>query len=114
MIEVGPVTLAPKVQAAPKSASHLKSIIGGSVGNLVEWYDWFVFSSFSLYFAKSFFPEGDLTAQLLNTAAVFAVGFLIRPVGGWLLGLYADRKGRTAALTLSVLTMCFGSLLLSM
>lgn len=113
MIEVAPVALAPKVQPTAKPASRFKSIVGGSVGNLVEWYDWFVFSSFSVYFAKSFFPEGDLTAQLLNTAAVFAAGFLIRPVGSWLMGLYADRRGRKAALTLSVLMMCFGSLLVA-
>ena len=87
--------------------------MGGSVGNLVEWYDWYVYSAFSLYFAKAFFPPGDQTAQLLNAAAVFAIGFLMRPVGGWLLGRYADRRGRRAALTASVLLMCGGSLLIA-
>ena len=90
---------------------RLKSIFGGSVGNLVEWYDWYVYSAFSLYFAKVFFPPASQTAQLLNAAAVFAVGFLMRPVGGWLLGRYADRHGRRAALSVSVLLMCFGSLM---
>ena len=61
---------------------RLRSIVGGSLGNLIEWYDWYVYAAFSLYFAKSFFPTGDGTAQLLNTAAVFAVGFLVRPIGG--------------------------------
>jgi MFS transporter, MHS family, alpha-ketoglutarate permease len=92
---------------------RLLSIFSGSVGNLVEWYDWYVYSSFSIYFAKSFFPKGDLTAQLLNSAGVFALGFLVRPLGGWLLGWYADRRGRKAALTASVLLMCFGSLLVA-
>ena len=92
---------------------RLRSIFGGSVGNLVEWYDWYVYSAFSLYFAKVFFPPADQTAQLLNAAAVFAVGFLMRPVGGWLLGRYADRHGRKAALTASVLLMCAGSLLIA-
>jgi MHS family alpha-ketoglutarate permease-like MFS transporter len=92
---------------------RLRSIFAGSVGNLVEWYDWYVYSAFSLYFAKSFFPAGDSTAQLLNTAAVFAVGFLMRPVGGYLMGWYADRKGRKAALLASVLMMCFGSLIIA-
>jgi MHS family alpha-ketoglutarate permease-like MFS transporter len=92
---------------------RLKSIFGGSVGNLVEWYDWYVYSAFSLYFAKVFFPPASQTAQLLNAAAVFAVGFLMRPVGGWLMGLYADRHGRRAALSLSVLLMCFGSLMIA-
>lgn len=101
--------------AAPKATSQqLKSIFSGSVGNLVEWYDWYVYAAFSLYFAKAFFPQGDLTAQLLNTAAVFAIGFLMRPIGGWLMGVYADRKGRKAALLLSVLLMCFGSLIIAL
>ncbi len=96
------------------SASHrLRSIIGGSVGNLVEWYDWYAYSAFSLYFAKSFFPPADQTVQLLNAAAVFAVGFLMRPLGGWLMGRYADRHGRRTALTASVLLMCAGSLLIA-
>jgi MHS family alpha-ketoglutarate permease-like MFS transporter len=92
---------------------RLKSIFGGSVGNLVEWYDWYVYSAFSLYFAKVFFPPASQTAQLLNAAAVFAVGFLMRPVGGWLMGRYADRHGRRAALSISVLLMCFGSLMIA-
>ena len=94
-------------------AQRLRSIFSGSVGNLVEWYDWYVYAAFSLYFAKVFFPKGDLTSQLLNTAAIFAVGFLMRPLGGWLLGRYADRHGRKAALMLSVLLMCGGSLIIT-
>ncbi|TWH64628.1 MHS family alpha-ketoglutarate permease-like MFS transporter [Azomonas agilis] len=101
--------------AVPKTTSQrLKSIFSGSVGNLVEWYDWYVYAAFSLYFAKSFFPQGDMTAQLLNTAAIFAVGFLMRPIGGWLMGIYADRKGRKAALMVSVLLMCGGSLIIAL
>nr|WP_221333580.1 MFS transporter [Nocardia transvalensis] len=85
----------------------------GSIGNLVEWYDWYVYAAFSVYFAKTFFPKGDSTAQLLSTAAVFAVGFLMRPIGGWALGRYADRFGRRSALTLSVTVMAAGSLLIA-
>ncbi|WP_085595187.1 MULTISPECIES: MFS transporter [unclassified Pseudomonas] len=96
------------------TASRLKSIFSGSIGNMVEWYDWYVYAAFSLYFAKVFFPKGDTTAQLLNTAAIFAVGFLMRPIGGWLMGLYADRKGRKAALMASVLLMCAGSLIIAL
>ena len=96
------------------TSSRIKSIFSGSVGNMVEWYDWYVYAAFSLYFAKAFFPKGDTTAQLLNTAAIFAVGFLMRPIGGWLMGLYADRKGRKAALMASVLLMCFGSLVIAL
>ena len=93
----------------PTSRSRLKAILGGSAGNLVEWYDWFAYSSFALYFAKHFFPKGDQTAQLLQAAAVFAVGFLARPLGAWLMGLYADRVGRRAALTMAVALMSAGS-----
>ncbi len=96
------------------TAHHFKAVIGGSIGNLVEWYDWYVYSVFSLYFAGTFFPKDNETAQLLNTAGIFAIGFLMRPVGGWLMGTYADRKGRKAALTLSVLLMSAGSLMITL
>jgi MFS transporter, MHS family, alpha-ketoglutarate permease len=96
------------------AAQRLRAIFGGSVGNLVEWYDWYAYAAFSLYFAPVFFPKDDLTAQLLNSAAIFAVGFLVRPLGGLLFGWYADRYGRKAALTRSVLLMCFGSLLIAL
>ncbi len=92
---------------------QLKAIAGGSIGNLVEWYDWYVYLVFSLYFAGTFFPKDSQTAQLLNTTGIFAIGFLMRPVGGWLMGTYADRKGRKAALTLSVLLMSCGSLMIT-
>jgi MHS family alpha-ketoglutarate permease-like MFS transporter len=101
--------------AAPMSAwRRTRAILGGSAGNLVEWYDWFAYAAFSIYFAKIFFPKGDQTAQLMQTAAIFAVGFGARPVGAWLMGLYADRKGRKAALTLAVGLMCAGSLIIAL
>jgi MHS family alpha-ketoglutarate permease-like MFS transporter len=92
----------------------VSNILRGSVGNLIEWYDWYAYTAFSVYFAATFFPKGDSTAQLLNTAGVFAVGFLMRPLGGWLLGRYADRFGRRSALTLSVSLMAAGSLLIAL
>ena len=95
------------------SSSPLQSILGGAIGNLVEWYDWYAYSAFALYFAPVFFPKENTTAQLLNTAAIFAVGFLMRPLGGWLLGTIADRRGRKVAMTLSVLLMSLGSLLIA-
>ncbi|MBA1155383.1 MFS transporter [Microvirga mediterraneensis] len=99
--------------SAADQKGRLKSILGGSAGNMVEWYDWYVYSAFTLYFAPIFFPKGDQTAQLLNAAAVFAVGFLMRPIGAWIMGIYADRKGRKAGLTLSVTLMCTGSLMIA-
>ena len=98
------------VPATRTMAWRIKAIFGGSVGNLVEWYDWYVYSAFALYFAKSFCPAGDATAQLLNTAAVFAAGFLVRPIGSWLMGVYADKHGRRNALVMSMVVMGLGSL----
>lgn len=101
-------------QQRGETVRHLRSIAGGSVGNLVEYFDWYVYSAFALYFAKSFFPSGDATAQLLNVAAIFAVGFIMRPIGGWLLGMYADRRGRREALVVSVMAMGAGSMLIAL
>lgn len=106
-------TLALNHTQAPDRTARIKALLAGSVGNLVEWYDWYAYSAFALYFAPVFFPTGDTTAQLLNTAAIFAVGFLMRPIGGWLFGTLADRKGRKIAMTMSVLLMSFGSLLIA-
>lgn len=100
--------------AETTARQRLRAIFGGSVGNLIEWYDWYTYAAFAIYFAPSFFPEGDSTVRLLNTAAIFAVGFLMRPIGGWVLGRYADRHGRKAALTLSVSLMCLGSLIIAL
>ncbi len=103
-------------QAAPEQfdkKTRIKSILGGSAGNLVEWYDWYVYAAFTLYFAPQFFPEGDSTVKLLQAAAVFALGFLMRPIGAWVMGIYADRKGRKAGLTISVSLMCIGSLMIA-
>ncbi|HEU4472349.1 MAG TPA: MFS transporter [Flavisolibacter sp.] len=96
-----------------RQKQRLRSIVGGSVGNLVEWYDWYAYSFFSLYFAPAFFPQTDPTAQYLNTAGIFAVGFFMRPIGGWLFGSMADRVGRKQAMTVSVLLMSLGSLLIA-
>ena len=92
---------------------RVKAILGGSIGNLIEWYDFYVYNFFALYFAKSFFPGSSPTVQLLNTFGIYAIGFLVRPIGGWLLGVYADRAGRRASLSLSVTLMCLGSLMIA-
>ncbi|WNG13652.1 MFS transporter [Cystobacter fuscus] len=99
---------------APRVRQRLLSIFGGSVGNLIEWYDFYIYSAFSLYFAPSFFPGDNPLVRQLNAAGIFALGFLIRPIGGWLMGLYADSRGRRAALTLSVSLMCLGSLVIAL
>jgi MHS family alpha-ketoglutarate permease-like MFS transporter len=92
---------------------RLKAIFIGSVGNLVEWYDFYAYAAFALYFASAFFPSDDPVVEQLNSAVLFAVGFLVRPLGGWLFGHLADRYGRRLSLTVSVLLMCFGSLVIA-
>jgi len=106
-------TSAPQGFDAADMRRRLKAIFIGSIGNLVEWYDFYAYAAFALYFAKSFFPEGDEVVQQLNAALLFAAGFLVRPFGGWLFGHLADHYGRRNALMLSVLLMCFGSLMIA-
>lgn len=95
------------------SKHRIKSITGGSIGNLVEWYDWYAYSAFAIYFSAAFFPKGDQTAQLLQTAGIFALGFIMRPIGGWIFGSLSDKRGRKYAMTISVVLMSLGSLLIA-
>lgn len=95
--------------SATQTVKRIRAILGGSAGNLVEWYDWFAYTATSLYFAQHFFPKEDAVGQQLQTAAIFALGFIARPLGAWLMGMYADKAGRRAALTLSVAMMSVGS-----
>ena len=102
MTLVGQASLNPLSGERPEDVRRrLKSIFGGSIGNLIEWYDFYVYNSFALYFAKFFSNSKDPTAQFLTVFGIYAIAFFIRPVGGILLGSYADRSGRRAALTLS-------------
>ncbi|EKT4528141.1 MULTISPECIES: MFS family transporter [Pseudomonas] len=94
-------------------SKRIFAIVGASSGNLVEWFDFYVYAFCAIYFAPAFFPSDDPTVQLLNTAGVFAAGFLMRPIGGWIFGRLADRHGRKNSLMISVLMMCFGSLMIA-
>ncbi|MGI4840492.1 MAG: MFS family transporter [Janthinobacterium lividum] len=89
------------------------AIVGASSGNLVEWFDFYVYAFCAIYFAPAFFPSDNPTVQLVNTAGVFAAGFLMRPIGGWLFGRVADKHGRKNSMMISVLMMCFGSLVIA-
>ena len=89
-----------------ETARRVWAIVGGSSGNLVEWYDFYVYSFTALYFASEFFPAGDQTTQLLNAAGVFGAGFLMRPIGSWLFGRIADRHGRRTSMMIAVTLMC--------
>jgi MHS family dicarboxylic acid transporter PcaT-like MFS transporter len=98
---------------AEEKRKRVFAIVAASSGNLVEWFDFYIYAFSAIYFAPSFFPKSDPTAQLLNTAGVFAAGFLMRPIGGWFFGRIADRRGRKTALLISVVMMCAGSLLIA-
>ena len=104
-------------QGSASADTHVRPgvslVAAASLGNLIEWFDWYLYSALALYFAPAFFPSGDRTIQLMNAAAVFAIGFLMRPFGAALLGSYADRHGRKAGLTVSVTLMSLGSIIIA-
>ncbi|WP_428836698.1 MFS transporter [Streptomyces bangladeshensis] len=99
-----------------RTKQSMKQLVAASVGNAVEWYDWYAYTFLATYIAAAVFPEGtgDSLVPLLSTFAVFAVGFFIRPVGGLLMGAVADRHGRRAALTVTILLMGGSSLLVGL
>ncbi|ALD89463.1 MFS family transporter [Cupriavidus gilardii] len=106
------------IPAGPTERDHdsrrrVFAIVAASSGNLVEWFDFYIYAFCAIYFAHSFFPQSDPTVQLLNTAGVFAAGFLMRPIGGWVFGRIADRHGRKHSLLISVVMMCTGSLMIA-
>jgi MHS family dicarboxylic acid transporter PcaT-like MFS transporter/MHS family alpha-ketoglutarate permease-like MFS transporter len=102
-----------EISAAADTRQRIFAIVGASSGNLVEWFDFYVYAFGAIYFASAFFPNGNPTVQLLKTAGVFAAGFLMRPIGGWVFGRLADKRGRKTAMMTSVLMMCAGSLLIA-
>ncbi|MFF4364858.1 MFS transporter [Streptomyces sp. NPDC001594] len=102
---------------APAPPRHpLRQLLSASVGNAVEWYDWYAYTFLATHIARQVFPSGagDSLLPLLSTFAVFAVGFFMRPVGGLLMGAIADRKGRRTALTATILLMGGSSLLVGL
>lgn len=99
--------------AVTSPSRSVKAIVGGSLANLLVWFDWYVYAAFAIYFSGSFFPHGSQTVQLLQTAGIFALGFFMRPIGGMVLGSFADRFGRRKSMLLSVFLMSFGSLLIA-
>ncbi len=108
MSTITPVEEKPYTSAEVRQ--RIMSIVAASSGNLVEWFDFYIFAFCAVYFAPQFFPKADPTVQLLNTAGVFAAGFLMRPIGGWIFGRIADKKGRKHSMVVSVILMCVGSL----
>lgn len=110
-------TVASNASSAPPverlTDKQRRAVIAGSIGNAVEWVDWAVYASFAPIFATQFFPKGDPTADLLATLAVFAVGFLMRPIGAAVLGSYADRRGRKAGMTLTITMMAAAAMVIA-
>ncbi len=112
----GTLAFSPTADAfdAADTRRRVKAILLGSMGNLIEWYDVYAYAAFALYFAPSFFPDGDPVAQQLATSIIFAAGFVARPFGGLLFGYLADRHGRRNMLVWSVMLMCLGSLIIGL
>jgi len=88
----------------------VRTLVAASIGNAIEWYDWTVYATFLVYFATQFFPANNPSLALINTTATYAVAFFFRPIGGWLLGRFADVRGRKAAMILTIMLMAGGSL----
>ncbi|MDR8408603.1 MFS transporter [Nonomuraea sp. 3-1Str] len=104
--------VAPSPVGIPRS--RVRQLMAASVGNVVEWFDWYTYSFLAIYFSKQIFPDtGDSLVPLLSSFAVFAVGFFMRPLGGLVVGAFADRFGRKAAMTFTIILMGAGSLLLA-
>ena len=100
-----------RFSGAPRGRTHglARTVLATSIGNMLEWYDFTVYAFFAPFIARNFFAEHDPTVQLINTFLVFGLGFIVRPLGAVVLGGYADRAGRKAALTLTILLMATGT-----
>jgi len=102
------------IPAQSPSKPIARLVIATSVGNALEWYDIAVYGYFAVYISKAFFPNSDPTISLLLTLGTFALSFLTRPLGGVILGIYADRHGRKASLMISILLMTLGTLVVAL
>ncbi|GHD00406.1 MFS transporter [Zhihengliuella salsuginis] len=109
----GTGTTAQETRVAATSARRVRDLIAVNFGNSLEWYDWTIYSIFAPYFAVQFFQPDNPASALLATLAVFAVGFVTRPLGGFLFGAYADRVGRRKSLTLAMMVTALGSLVIA-
>jgi MHS family alpha-ketoglutarate permease-like MFS transporter len=96
-------------EVALKHRLPVRTLVAASIGNAIEWYDWTIFATFSIYFATQIFPSGNDTLALINTLATYALAFFFRPLGGYLLGRFADVRGRRTAMILTIALMAGGS-----
>jgi MHS family alpha-ketoglutarate permease-like MFS transporter len=104
--------MTPQTSSEPAEQGKFRTLLGAGVGNTLEWYDWSVYAIFAPFFASQFFVSNNPTSALLSTLAIFAAGFLMRPIGGFLFGWLADRYGRRFSLTTSMMTMAAGSMII--
>jgi MHS family proline/betaine transporter-like MFS transporter len=95
------------------AARGTRTILAASIGNLLEWYDFSVYALFAVYIGANFFPTGSDAAGLVKAFLVFGLGFVIRPLGSLVIGVYGDRAGRKAALTATILLMALGTLVIA-
>jgi MHS family alpha-ketoglutarate permease-like MFS transporter len=105
--------MAGTVQQAHGQKQHrlpVRTLVSASIGNAVEWFDWTVYATFLVYFSTQFFPKENEALALIGTTSAYALAFFFRPLGGWLLGRFADLRGRKAGMLLTILLMAGGSL----
>ncbi|MCZ2328646.1 MFS family transporter [Bartonella sp. F02] len=103
-----------KVSVSHDTKKRIFSIMSSASGNLVEWYDFYIYAFTSVYFASQFFPaDEDVVIQLIKATGIFFAGVLVRPIGGWFFGYISDRYGRKQSMLISVFMMCAGSFLIA-
>lgn len=107
------ITAVPE-RSATTPASRRRSLVASTVGNVLEWYEWSAYAVFAPFIAAAMFDPGDPVSALLATLAVFAVGFLMRPLGGIVFGRISDRAGRKFVLITTMLMMAGGSLVIGL
>ncbi|MHC5305785.1 MFS transporter [Bartonella sp. LJL80] len=106
-------TSKPKISNGIDRSTSRRAVIAASLGNALEWYDFAIYALFAIYIAQNFFPSDNDTSELIKAFLAFGLGFIIRPVGAIVLGIYADKAGRKAALTLTIMVMAAGTLIIA-
>ncbi|MCU1603560.1 MAG: Major facilitator superfamily 1 transporter [Modestobacter sp.] len=109
--------MADTVQRGPQASDRhrlpVRTLVSASIGNAVEWFDWTVYATFLVYFSTQFFPKDNEALALIGTTSAYALAFFFRPLGGWLLGRFADLRGRKAGMLLTIMLMAGGSLVIA-
>jgi MHS family proline/betaine transporter-like MFS transporter len=114
MTVLAPAELPRTSQARVEKKNITRLVAATSIGNALEWYDITVYGYFAVYLSKAFFPNNDPSISILLTFGTFGLSYLIRPIGGVVLGAYADRHGRKASLLISIVLMTAGTLVIAL